>query len=138
MFWYSLHMLVSFLLDIRHVTRPPFDEKDLDILFLRQQLAVVRRRQKRGPPRSRLEKRLFATLIAKLKRAEQPIREQFGRVLLWFQPETVLRWHRDWVRKKWTYASSSGNRGGRPKTDAELEVLVVRLARENGWGGGKL
>jgi putative transposase len=42
------------------------------------------------------------------------------------------------VRKKWTYASSSDKRGGHPQTVAEVESLVVRLARENDWGGGKL
>jgi hypothetical protein len=134
MFGYSLHLLVCFLLDISHVTRQPFDEKDLEILFLRQPLALGRR-HKRGPTLSPLENLLFATLVAKLKRAEPPIHEQLGRVLRWFQPETVRRWHRDLVRNKWTYSSSSRNRGGRLKTDAELEALVVRLPCENGRGG---
>jgi hypothetical protein len=73
MFWYALYLLVSFLLDILHVVQQPLNEKDLAILailFLRQQLAVIRRRQKRGPTLSRLEKLLFATLAAKLKRTQ--------------------------------------------------------------------
>ena len=41
------------------------------------------------------------------------------------------------VRRKWTYTSAQ-NRGGRPRTTADTEALVVQLARENGWGGGKL
>ena len=49
MFWYSLDLLLGFLLDLTHVIRQPIDEKDLEILFLHQQLAVVRRRQKRAP-----------------------------------------------------------------------------------------
>ena len=137
MFWYSLHLLLSFLLDITHVLRQPVDQKDLEILFLRQQLAVVHRRQKRAPALSRFEKLLFVTLVTQLKRTGQPVRKHLENVLLLFQPDTLLRWHRDLVRKKWTYASS-GKRGGRPSTDAELEALVLRLARENGWGGGKL
>jgi hypothetical protein len=137
MFWYSLHQLIAFLLDIRHVVRQPLDQKDLGILFLRQQLAIVRRRKKRGPTLSHFEKLLFAALVIQLKRTWLPFREQLGNFLLLFQPDTLLRWHRDLVRKKWTYAFV-GNRGGRPRTDAEVEALVLRLAGENGWGGGKL
>jgi putative transposase len=65
------------------------------------------------------------------------LREQLDDFLLLFQPDTLLRWHRDLVRKKWTYAAAK-NRGDRPRTDAEIEALVLQLARENGWGGGKL
>ena len=104
MFWYSLHQLIAFLLDILRVVWQPLDQKDLEILFLRQQLAVVRRRQKRAPTLSRFEKLLFATLITQNKRAGRPLREQLGDFLLLFQPDTLLRWHRDLVRKKWTYA----------------------------------
>jgi len=63
MLWYSLHRLLSFLLDITHVLRQPLDQKDLQILFLRQQLAIVHRRHKRAPTLSRFEKLLFVTLV---------------------------------------------------------------------------
>lgn len=137
MFWHSLHQLLVFLLDIVRIVRQPLDQKDLEILFLRQQLAVVRRRQKRSPTLAHFERLLFAALVAQLKQAGQPVLEQLSNFLLLFQPDTVLRWHRDLVRKKWTY-SSARNRGGRPRTDAEVEALILRLVRENGWGGGKL
>src|SRR4051812_41763152 len=106
MFWCSLHLLLVFLLDLIHVIRLPIDEKDLEILFLRQQLAVVRRRQKRAPTLSRFEKLLFVTLLTQLKRTGQPVRKHLGNALLVFQPDTLLRWHRDLVHKKWTYAPS--------------------------------
>jgi putative transposase len=54
-----------------------------------------------------------------------------------FQPETVLKWHRELVRRKWTF--HHGKRGGRPRTSAEVEALIVRFVSENpDWGYGKL
>jgi putative transposase len=53
--------------------------------------------------------------------------------MLIFKPDTVLRWHRLLVRRKWTFRQK-GN-PGRPKIPAELEALIVRLAEENlRWG----
>jgi putative transposase len=49
-------------------------------------------------------------------------------------PETLLRWHQDLVRPRWTYPS----RRGRPSVDGEIRRLVLRLARENStWGHRK-
>ncbi len=49
-------------------------------------------------------------------------------------PDTVLRWHRDIVRRRWAARSMRG-RPGRPATRRNIRALVLRLARENhGWG----
>ena len=48
-------------------------------------------------------------------------------------PETLLRWHRELVARKWTFIER--RRPGRPRTRGELAALVVRMATENrGWG----
>jgi putative transposase len=48
-----------------------------------------------------------------------------------------LKWHREVVRRKWTF--TRGCPGGRPQIGAELEALIVRLARENpGWGYSRI
>jgi putative transposase len=47
-------------------------------------------------------------------------------------PDTILRWHRRLVTRKWTQPNS---RGGRPPLDDQLVALILRLARENSrWG----
>jgi hypothetical protein len=48
-------------------------------------------------------------------------------------PQTLLRWHRELVRRKWTYKRSSV--GGRPPISAEVRELILRMGRENSrWG----
>jgi putative transposase len=57
--------------------------------------------------------------------------------MLIFQPNTVLRWHRELVRRKWTFRRK-GN-PGRPGISSELEAVIVRLAKENPrWGYDKI
>src|SRR4051812_2159684 len=46
-------------------------------------------------------------------------------------PQTILRWQRELVRRKWTYRRWPA---GRPPLDSERRVLVLRLARENRAG----
>ena len=53
------------------------------------------------------------------------------RTRFFVQPDTLLRWHRDLVRRKWTYLKPSG----RPSIPAGTVQVVIRLARENPtWG----
>ncbi len=54
-----------------------------------------------------------------------------------FKPETLLRWHRELVKKKWTFANTP-KRSGRPSTDPEIVELILRLARENRWGDDRI
>ncbi len=86
---------------------------------------MLRRQVKRSAwrPRDRL---LLAALSRCLPRA------QWGRLPV--RPETLLRWHRELVRRKW--AAFGRRRGpGRPPLAPELRALILRLARENPtWG----
>ena len=99
-----------------------------EILILRHQLAVLQRRQPRRPNLDWADRALLATLLAVIPKA----RRQALRLLV--TPDTVLRWHRDIVRRRWAARSKRG-RTGRPATRRNIKALVLRLARENpGWG----
>ena len=76
-------------------------------------------------------------LLARLKQSTQLPAHQLQDIIRIFQPETVLRWHRELVRRKWAYPRK--NIGGRPRINQELENLIVKLAQENPrWGYGKI
>jgi putative transposase len=98
------------------------DAKDVEIAVLRHQLAVVRRQvaRPRFTPGDRL---VLATLARLLPRDRWPI--------FLVTPTTLLRWHRELVRRRWTYPTSGQRRG----LDPEVLELVLRLARDNQrWG----
>src|ERR1017187_8087135 len=99
-----------------------------EILLLRHQLAVLQGRQPRPPDVNWADRALLATLLGVIPKA----RRQGLRLLV--TPDTILRWHRDIVRRRWAARSMRG-RTGRPSTRRNIKVLVLRLARENpGWG----
>src|ERR1035437_1895562 len=102
--------------------------KTAEILLLRHQLAVLQRRQPRRPKLNWADRALLVTLLGLIPKA----RRQGLRLLV--TPETIVRWHRDIVRRRWGARSRSG-RTGRPATRRNIRALVLRLARENpGWG----
>ena len=99
-----------------------------EILILRHQLAVLQRRQPHTPDVTWADRALLATLLGVIPKA----RRQGLRLLV--TPDTILRWHRDIVRRRWAARSTRG-RTGRPATRRNITALVLRLARENpGWG----
>jgi len=135
--WFILAQLFSILITVVRIGRLSEQEKDLEILVLRQQLAILQRKQEKPIKPNRAEKMVLAVLTAKLKEVTQrPVGHLRGIIRI-FQPETVLGWHRELVRRKWSYARK--NKGGRPHIDHELEGMILRLARENPrWGYGKI
>src|SRR5215211_7519307 len=99
------------------------EANEIEILVLRQELAVLRRQY----PRPRLQPTDRA-LLAALSRLLPRVRWSIFLV----RPETLLRWHRRMVARRWTYSSTSK---GRPPVSDEVQQLVIRLARENPrWG----
>lgn len=133
MVWFVLLHLGAFLVDLLTATRRTDRDKDFEILLLRHQLRLLQRERPRPPRLSRWEKLTLAVLTAKLARLTDGPRARLEHVVLLFKPETVLGWHRELVRRKWT--TRRRTTGGRPATSAEVEALILRLARENPtWG----
>ena len=131
--WFVLTHLVAFLVDLVVGTRLDNRDKDLQILVLRHQLRLAQRQRTRPPRLTRGEKLTVAVLAAALARLTAGPRGRLDQYLLLFKPDTILKWHRDLVRRKWTYRRA--DRGGRPAISAEVEALILRLARENPrWG----
>ncbi len=103
----------------------PRGDLALEIVALRQQLAVYTR-QKRRPPITAAD-RVFWSALARLW-------SPWRGALVLVQPDTVIRWHRNTWRRYWTWKSRR-RRPGRPRLAPELRELIQRLARENPrWG----
>jgi len=100
----------------------------LELLALRQQLAVLKRRRPR-PPLSRLDRLFWIAL--------QDSWARWKDVLVIVKPETVIGWHRAGFRLYWRWRSRP--QGGRPQITEEIRVLIRRLAQENpDWGAPKI
>ena len=117
-----LYLIFLQLLNLLLLLGRSLTSKDIELLALRHEVAVLRR----AHPKPRLnwaDRAVFAALIRKLP--------QMLRRHRLVTPGTILRWHRRLVAKKWTYS----NRIGRPPVEEAVAVLIERMARENqSWG----
>ncbi len=118
-----LYRLVRHVLEAIRNHRTDAVAKDAEIIVLRHQLAVLQRQVTR--PRLTLSDRAIVSALALVV----PL-ERWASFLV--TPETILRWHRALVRRRWTYPH---RRHGRPALPQETAKLILRLARENPrWG----
>src|SRR5450755_3392726 len=102
--------------------------KDAGILMLRHQLAVALR-EPRAHSRLAWPDRAWLALLAGTRPAGR-----LAAMRLIVTPATILRWHRDIVRRRWARLSRRG-RSGRPPVRRNVRSVVLRLARENeSWG----
>jgi putative transposase len=137
MFWFGVMHVCSFLMDWLRIGQLSDSEKDLEILLLRQQLALAERKLNKPLRVSRIERLTLAIAATKLKSVTNQTTAQLDGIIRIFKPETVIGWHRALVKRKWTYQHKSQR--GRPRTDKTIEHVIVRLAWENrDWGYGKL
>ena len=124
--------MVSFLGLLLHVLASPFKSQarlEAEIVFLRHQLNLLRRRLPGKPRLTPADRLLFVwlyRLVPSLLNAAVII-----------QPDTIVRWHRAGFRSYWRWKSRS--RGGRPKVPAEVRSLIRRMSVENSlWGAPRI
>ena len=133
MFWFIFAHFVAFRVDLLAVRRADGRDKAVQILVLRHQVRLLQRRQPRAPHLTRGEQLTLAVLTAALARLTAGPRHHLDRYVLLRKPDTVLKWHRELVRRKRTFRRR--NPGGRPAIPIEIGELILRLARENPrWG----
>jgi len=121
MFFSLLYMVLRAIFRLA----PASDQRgrELEILVLRHEVKVLRR--KVGRPKLRRRDRLFLAAASRLLP-----RERWSCFIV--TPATLLAWHRQLVKCKWTYRRT---KTGRPPLDAKICQLIVRMARENPrWG----
>ncbi len=128
-----LMSLFSIFFDLVAILRTSKSEKDLEFLILRQQIRTLQRKTKTPLRISDSERMVLATLLDRYSKFNDGARQHLNQVMLIFKPDTVLRWHRELVRRKWTFKRKG--KPGRPEISLELEALIIRLAKENPrWG----
>ena len=123
MLWSFAYLVARNLFALVCLLARPRRSKELEILVLRHELAVLHR-QAAQPRLTRADRALLAAWSRSLPRAA------------WWsfpvKPDTLLRWHRQLVARRWTYPS---RKPGRPPLESSVAKMIVRLARENpNWG----
>jgi putative transposase len=122
LFWSLCYLVLRRLLQLAALRFRSDEFKELEIVVLRHELAVLRRQLAR--PELNPSDRIFLAAASRLL----PRASWCSFVIT---PTTLLRWHRRLVARRWTYA----RRVGRPPIGGEIRELVLRLARENPrWG----
>jgi putative transposase len=121
--WSFAYFAVRNLFALVWLLARPRRSKELEILVLRHELAMLRR-EARQSKLTRADRGLLAALSRSLPRvawASFPVK-----------PATLLRWHRQLVARRWTYAQRAP---GRPPLESSLRTLILRLGHENPhWG----
>jgi putative transposase len=121
--WAFVYLAVRHVLELVVLLARSDVAKEVELLALRHEVAVLRRQVGRPTyqPADQALLVAFSRLLPRVRWAA------FG-----VTPATLLAWHRRMVARRWTYPH---RRPGRPRVDEEVTALVVRLARENArWG----
>ena len=123
-----LYLIISRLFGWLRLSRREESWKSAEILLLRHQLTVLQRQQTARPNTTWADRALIALLLEVIAK-----RRRSGLRLI-VTPQTVLRWRRDIIGRRWA-AKSRHKRPGRPATHRNISASVLRLAKENpSWG----
>src|SRR3979409_1663318 len=124
--------MVAFLILFLHVLISPFKtraQQEAEIVLLRHQLNVLRRRVPSKPKLAVADRLLFVWL--------HRLFPSLLNAITIVQPETIIRWHRMGFRLYWRWKSRS--RGGRPKVPMEIRRLIREMSLANRlWGAPRI
>jgi putative transposase len=124
--WVVLTHRAAFCIALASAGRRSNRDQALAIVLLRPQVRLRQRQRPRPPRLTRAEQLTLAALAVALARLAAGPRRRLDHCVLLCKPETILMWHRELVRRKWTYRR--GSPGGRPPIPAEIEARILRLA----------
>ena len=129
MLWHLFLVLLSPLASL--ISGLLRDDRDRQILALRQQVVILQRQLGKRSHLTRAEKLALLLTCARMRQ------RQVLDCLMVIKPATLIGWHRQIVRRHWTFRQR--RRPGRPRISRQAEQLVLRIARENPtWGYGKI
>jgi len=135
--WFVLAKLFSVLISLVRLGPLSETEKDLEILLLRQKISILLPNRDQPVCAMHIEKLTLAVITARSKELTHRSACQLREFMQLLQPETVLGWHRELVRHKWTFSHKI--KCGRPRVNQEIEELIMRMAKENPrWRYGKI
>src|SRR3979411_2571837 len=124
--------MIAFLSLLLHVVVSPFRTKarlEVEIILLRHQLNVLRRRVPSNPKLAVADRLVFVWLYRLFPAVLNAVTI--------VQPETVIRWHRTGFRLYWRWKSRS--RGGRPRVPMEIQRLIREMSLANRlWGAPRI
>jgi len=123
-----VYLTISRLFRWLRLSRRSESWKTAEILLLRHQLTVLQRQVGARPKMSWADRAFIAFLLNVIPKQRR------AALRLMVTPQTVLRWHRDIVRRRWAYKARRKH-PGRPRTHRNIGASVLRLANENpSWG----
>lgn len=125
MVWHPVLLLLSPLAALIGHLMP--DDRDREILALRQQVLILQRQLGKRPQLRPNERLALVLTCSRMKK------QRLLRSLLVVKPDTVVGWHRQVVRRHLTFRQK--RKPGRPPIDPEAERLVVQIARGDLRGG---
>ncbi|WP_194910537.1 helix-turn-helix domain-containing protein [Catenulispora rubra] len=124
-----IYLLMTRLFTWIRLTSRDATAKNVEILMLRHQLAVAQRRDPDLARKLTWTDRAWLALLAGLLH-----NGRLPQIRLIVTPGTILRWHRDLLRRRWAHHSRR-KQPGRPPTRRDIKALILRLAKENPtWG----
>ena len=124
--------MIAFLILFLHILISPFRTRarlEAEIILLRHQLNVLRRRVPSNPKLAVTDRLLFVWLYRRFPSVLNAVTI--------IQPETIIRWHRTGFRLYWRWKSRC--RGGRPKVPVEIRRLIREMSLANRlWGAPRI